>query len=58
MLHHDIMVAMDFFAASNSYAFFNQYCSNLLKNLTVRGLMNSLKSLHLVVNKSKGSGNY
>ena len=32
------MVAMDFFAASNSYDFFNQYCSNLLKNLTVRGL--------------------
>ena len=32
------MVAMDFFAASNSYDFFNQYCSNLLKNLMVRGL--------------------
>ena len=29
---------MDFFAASNSYDFFNQYCSNLLKNPTVRGL--------------------
>ena len=28
------MVAKDFFAASNSYDFFNQYCSNLLKNLT------------------------
>ena len=26
------MVAMDFLAASNSYDFFNQYCSNLLKN--------------------------
>ena len=39
MLHHDnYMVAMDFFAASNSYDFFNQYCSNLLKNPTVRGL--------------------
>ena len=33
------MVAMDFFAALNSYDFFNQYCSNLLKNPTVRGLM-------------------
>ena len=32
------MVAMDFFAASNSYDFFNQYCSNLLKNPTVRGV--------------------
>ena len=32
------MVAMDFFAALNSYDFFNQYCSNLLKNPTVRGL--------------------
>ena len=32
------MVAMDFFAASNSYDFFNQYCSNLLKNPTVGGL--------------------
>ena len=38
MLHHDnYMVAKDFFAASNSYDFFNQYCSNLLKNPTVRG---------------------
>ena len=44
MLHHD-MVAMDFFAASNSYDFFNQYCSNLLKNPTVRGLT-SLISLY------------
>ena len=26
------------FTASNSYDFFNQYCSNLLKNPTVRGL--------------------
>ena len=34
------MVAMEFFAASNSYDFFNQYCSNLLKNPTVRGLAN------------------
>ena len=32
------MVAMDFFAALNCYDFFNQYCSNLLKNPTVRGL--------------------
>ena len=32
------MVAADFFAALNSYDFFNQYCSNLLKNPTVRGL--------------------
>ena len=31
-------IAMDFFAASNSYDFLNQYCSNLLKNPTVRGL--------------------
>ena len=44
MLHHD-MVAMDFFAASNSYDFFNQYCSNLLKNPTVRRLT-SLISLY------------
>ena len=28
------------FAASKFYDFFNQYCSNLLKNPTVRGLMN------------------
>ena len=33
------MVAMDFFAALNCYDFLNQYCSNLLKNPTVRGLM-------------------
>ena len=39
------MVTMDFFAASNSYDFFNQYCSNLLKNPTVRGLICFLKSL-------------
>ena len=32
------MVAMDFFAASRFYNFFNKYCSNLLKNPTVRGL--------------------
>ena len=37
------MVAMDFFAASNSYDFFNQYCSNLLKNPTVRGLTKEIK---------------
>ena len=36
------MVAMDFFAALNSYDFFNQYCSNLLKNPTVRGLNSEL----------------
>ena len=36
------MVAMDFFAASNSYDFFNQYCANLLKNSTVRGLTNAV----------------
>ena len=34
------MVAMDFFAALNCYDFLNQYCSNLLKNPTVRGLRN------------------
>ena len=34
------MVAMDFLEASNFYDFFNQYCSNLLKNPTVRGLRN------------------
>ena len=33
-----VLATMDFFAASNSYYFFNQYCSNLLKNPTVRGL--------------------
>ena len=33
------MVAIDLFAALNSYDFFNQYCSNLLKNPTVRGLI-------------------
>ena len=33
------MVAMDFFAALNCYDFLNQYCSNLLKNPTVRGLI-------------------
>ena len=27
-----------FFTASNSYDFINLYCSNLLKNATVRGL--------------------
>ena len=32
------MVAMDLFEASNFYDFFNQYCLNLLKNPTVRGL--------------------
>ena len=32
------MVAKDFFTASKFYDFFNQYCSNLLKNPTVRGL--------------------
>ena len=40
MLHHNNMVAMYFFAASKFYDFFYQYCSNLLKNPTVRGLMN------------------
>ena len=35
------MVAMDFFAALNCYDFLNQYCSNLLKNPTVRGLMSN-----------------
>ena len=39
------MVAMDFFEASNFYDFFNQYCLNLLKNPTVRGL--NSKSLQL-----------
>ena len=38
---------MDFFAALNCYDFLNQYCSNLLKNPTVRGLRNS-KELHAV----------
>ena len=32
------MVAMFFFATSKFYNLFNQYCSNLLKNPTVRGL--------------------
>ena len=32
------MVAKDFFTASKFYDFFNQYCSNLLKNPAVRGL--------------------
>ena len=36
------MVAMDFFEASNFYDFFNQYCLNLLKNPTVRGLSGTL----------------
>ena len=35
-----IMVAMYFLVASKFYDFFNQYCSNLLKILTVSGLMN------------------
>ena len=39
------MVAMDFFVASNSYDFFNQYCSNLLKNPTVRGLIDLFRIL-------------
>ena len=39
------MVAMDFFAAWNCYDFFNQYCSNLLKNPTVRGLTLILTSM-------------
>ena len=30
MLHHDNMVAADFFAASKFYDFLNQYCSKLL----------------------------
>ena len=38
------MVAMDFFEASNFYDFFNQYCLNLLKNPTVRGLTNTVKN--------------
>ena len=37
------MVAMDFFAALNCYDFLNQYCSNLLKNPTVRGLSSLLQ---------------
>ena len=41
------MVAMDFFEASNFYDFFNQYCLNLLKNPTVRGLMTIAPSTHL-----------
>ena len=47
------MVAMDFFAALNSYDFFNQYCSNLLKNPTVRGLMMILTFLALIPMKKK-----
>ena len=39
-----ILVAMDFFAASNSYDFFNHYCSNLLKNPMVRGLIVGLSA--------------
>ena len=37
MLHHDIWLLRTF-AATNSYDFFNLYCSNLLKNPTVRGV--------------------
>ena len=39
------MVAMDFFEASNFYDFFNQYCLNLLKNPTVRGLKPSISRI-------------
>ena len=42
------MVAMDFFAALNCYDFLNQYCSNLLKNPTVRGLNEVLRQ-HLLI---------
>ena len=40
------MVAMDFFEASNFYDFFNQYCLNLLKNPTVRGLIKHVSNLY------------
>ena len=55
MLHQDIMVAMDFFAASNSYDFLNQYCPNLLKNPTVRGLRILVGSLQKFLFKNKNS---
>ena len=42
MLHHDIWLLWTFFAALNSYDFVNQYCSNLLKNPTVRGLSHKM----------------
>ena len=45
------MVAMDFFEASNFYDFFNQYCLNLLKNPTVRGLMIFMLKEFVVLSK-------
>ena len=42
------MVAMDFFAALNCYDFLNQYCSNLLKNPTVRGLTSFIGAVVLI----------
>ena len=33
------MIAMDFFYSLQFLQCFNQYCSNLLKKLTVRGLI-------------------
>ena len=43
------MVAMDFFAALNCYDFLNQYCSNLLKNPTVRGLSHKSVSSNEII---------
>ena len=45
------MVAMDFFEASNFYDFFNQYCLNLLKNPTVRGLICENDYIGIVITK-------
>ena len=48
------MVAMDFFAALNCYDFLNQYCSNLLKNPTVRGLRGMFANCtHIIVSLLK-----
>ena len=40
MLHHNIWLLCTFLQPQSFTIFFNQYCSNLLKNPTVRGLMN------------------
>ena len=38
MLHRDIWLLWTFLQPLSFPIFFNQYCSNLLKNSTVRGL--------------------
>ena len=38
MLHHDIWLLRTYLQPQSFTIFFNQYCSNLLKNATVRGL--------------------